>query len=341
MAISRRGIILMNLGSPDSTAVKDVRKYLNEFLTDKRVIDYSWLFRKIVMQGIVVPRRAPKSAEAYQTIWMPEGSPLIVLTERLADALRKEVPHPVAVSMRYGNPDMDSAYQELLQQIPDLEEVVAVPLYPRYAMSSYETAVEHAKEVWRKKKYKFRLKFIPPVYNRPEYIHALTEHIRPWMNKDFDHLLFSFHGIPERHLEKTDPTHQHCLGSADCCSVASPAHATCYRHQCLTTMNLVAQGLGLPEDKFSFSFQSRLGREEWLKPYTDYRFQDMPREEIKKLLVICPAFVSDCLETLEEIAIRGRESFLESGGAEFEMIPCLNSDPLWVKALAGWIVDSR
>jgi ferrochelatase len=327
----------MNLGSPDSTAVKDVRKYLNEFLFDKRVIDYSWLFRKILVQGLIVPRRAPKSAEAYRTIWTSEGSPLIVLTNQLAAKLRERLPDPVAVSMRYGNPTMESAYRELLKQIPDLEEVVAVPLYPHYAMSSYETAVEHAKEVYRRKKYKFRLKFIPPVYNRPEYIHALTEHIRPWMKKDFDQLLFSFHGIPERHLEKTDPTHQHCLRSADCCSVASPAHATCYRHQCLTTMKLVAAGLNLTDDRYSFSFQSRLGREQWLKPYTDYRFQDMPREGIKKLLVICPAFVSDCLETLEEIAIRGKESFLESGGTEFEMIPCLNTDPLWVEALAGWV----
>jgi ferrochelatase len=336
MGISRRGIILMNLGSPDSTDVKDVRKYLNEFLFDKRVIDYSWLFRKILVQGIIVPRRAPKSAEAYRTIWRPEGSPLIYFTEQLRDRLQEQVQEPVAVSMRYGNPTMESAFEEILEKVPDLEEIVAVPLYPHYAMSSYETAVEHAKAVYHDKKYRFRMKFVPPVYKRPEYIHSLTEHIRPWMDRDFDHLLFSFHGIPERHLEKTDPTHQHCLRSADCCSVASAAHATCYRHQCLTTMKLVTSALNLPEEKFSYSFQSRLGREEWLKPYTDYRFLDMPREGIKKLLVICPAFVSDCLETLEEIAIRGKESFLKSGGTDFEMIPCLNTDPLWVKALAGW-----
>ncbi len=339
MAKSRRGIILMNLGSPDSTAVKDVRKYLNEFLFDERVIDYSWLFRKILVQGIIIPRRAPKSAEAYRTIWTSDGSPLVHLTYQLAEKLRELVPEPVVVSMRYGNPTMGSAYLELLQKMPDLEEVVAVPLYPHYAMSSYETAVEHAKEVYRRKKYRFKLKFIPPVYNRPEYIHALTEHIRPWLDRDFDHLLFSFHGIPERHLEKTDPTHQHCLRSADCCSVASPAHATCYRHQCLTTMKLVAEGLNLTEEKFSFSFQSRLGREEWLKPYTDFRFLDMPKEGIKKLLVVCPSFVSDCLETLEEIAIRGKESFLQSGGSDFNMIPCLNTNPLWVKALAGWVQE--
>ncbi len=339
MAISRRGIILMNLGSPDSADVKDVRKYLNEFLFDDRVIDYSWLFRKVIVQGIIVPRRAPKSAEAYRKIWTPEGSPLIQLTFQLAARLQELVPDPVAVSMRYGNPSIDIAYLELLQKIPDLEEVIAVPLYPHYAMSSYETAVEHAKAIHHRRRFRFRQKFLPPVYQRPEYIHALTEHVRPWLQRDYDHLLFSFHGIPERHLEKTDPTHQHCLQSLDCCSMASPAHATCYRHQCLTTMRLVAESLNLPEEKFSFSFQSRVGREEWLKPYTDFRFQDMPNEGIKKLLVICPAFVSDCLETLEEIAIRGKESFLKSGGISFDLIPCLNTDPLLVKALAGWIQE--
>jgi ferrochelatase len=339
MAISRRGIILMNLGSPDSTAVKDVRKYLNEFLFDDRVIDYSWLFRKVLVQGIIVPRRAPKSAEAYRKIWTQEGSPLVRLTFQLAARLQELVPDPVAVSMRYGNPSLDVAYLELLQKIPDLEEVIAVPLYPHYAMSSYETAVEHAKAIHHRRRYRFRQKFLTPVYQRPEYIHALAEHVRPWLERDYDHLLFSFHGIPERHLEKTDPTHEHCLQSADCCSVASVAHHTCYRHQCLTTMRLVAERLNLPEEKFSYSFQSRLGREEWLKPYTDFRFQEMPKEGIKKLLVICPAFVSDCLETLEEIAIRGKQSFLESGGTAFDLIPCLNADPLWVKALAGWVQE--
>ncbi len=327
----------MNLGSPDSTAVSDVRRYLTEFLTDKRVIDYSWLFRKVLVQGIIVPIRASKSAEAYRTIWTAAGSPLIQFTRQLADKLRSAVVEPVAISMRYGNPTMESAYGELIKKIPDLEEVVAIPLYPHYAMSSYETAVEYAKEVHSKNKYGFKLKFIPPFYQHPEYIHAMAENMRPYLQKDFDHLLFSFHGIPERHLLKTDPTHQHCLKSPDCCSVHSAAHATCYRHQCLTTMNLVAAELGLPKNKFSYSFQSRLGRQPWLKPYTDFRLQEMPAEGIKKLMVVCPAFVSDCLETLEEIEIRGKESFMESGGTEYGMIPCLNTSPLWVQTLANWV----
>ena len=339
MANLRRGIILMNLGSPDSTGVQDLRKYLNEFLTDKRVIDKSWLFRKLIVQGVIVPARAPKSAEAYQTIWTKNGSPLVQFTRELADKLEVLIPEPVSIGMRYGNPGMEAAFESLVKKVSGLEEVIAIPLYPHYAMSSYETAVEHAKEIHREKKYGFKLKFIPPFYQDPRYIHAMAENMRPYLQKEFDHLLFSFHGIPERHLVKTDPTHRHCLQSTDCCALASVAHATCYRHQCLQTMMMVSSELGLPQNKFSFSFQSRLGRQPWLKPYTDFRFQEMPGEGIKKLLVVCPAFVSDCLETLEEIEIRGKESFLAAGGAEYGMIPCLNTHPIWVQTLAAWVRD--
>jgi len=336
MANLKRGIILMNLGSPDSTEVNELRKYLNEFLTDKRVID-SWFVRNILMRNIIIPKRAPESAKAYRTIWGKNGSPLVQITRELAEKLEQAVPGPVSIAMRYGNPSLKSAFESLLNKVPDVEEIIAIPLYPHYAMSSYETAVEHAKEFHRKKNYGFRLKFVDPFYQDPDYIHAMAENIRPWLQKDFDHLLFSFHGIPERHLIKSDPTHKHCLQTSDCCSVSSASHATCYRHQCLMTMNLVAAELGLPATKFSFSFQSRLGKQPWLKPYTDFRFQEMPAEGIKKLLVVCPAFVSDCLETLEEIEIRGKESFLGSGGTEYSMIPCLNTHPLWVKTLANWV----
>ncbi len=334
----KRGVILMNLGSPDSTEVPDVRKYLNEFLTDRRVID-SWFVRNLLVRTVIVPKRAPESAKAYRTIWSKNGSPLVHTTMELAQKLQEQLAEPVSVAMRYGNPDMESAFEFLLKKIPEMQKVIAIPLYPQYAMSSYETAVEHAKEIHRKKKYGFKLEFIPPFYQDPGYIHAMAENIRPYPQKNYDHLLFSFHGIPERHLKISDPTHQHCLQSADCCSIASVAHATCYRHQCLQTMKLVADELGLDQKKFSFSFQSRLLKDPWLKPYTDYRLQEMPGEGIKKLLVVCPAFVSDCLETLEEIEIRGKESFLVSGGSEFEMIPCLNTHPLWVKTLVDLVKD--
>jgi protoporphyrin/coproporphyrin ferrochelatase len=338
MGNSTRGVILMNLGSPDSTEVPDLRKYLNEFLTDKRVID-SWFVRNFLVRTIIVPRRAPESAKGYETIWTKNGSPLVEITKNLALKLQEQLPEPVTIAMRYGNPGMEKAYEDLLIKLPNLEEVIAIPLYPHYAMSSYETAVEHAKEVHRKNRYTFKLTFIPPIYQHKNYIHAMAENMRPYLTKEFDHLLFSFHGIPERHIKKSDPTHMHCLGTADCCTTPSVAHATCYRHQCLKTMTLITEVLEIPKDKYSFSFQSRLLKDPWLKPYTDLRLQEMPNEGIKKLLVVCPAFVSDCLETLEEIEIRGRESYLSSGGNEFEMIPCLNTNPLWIQTLADFIRD--
>ncbi len=332
----KRGVVLMNLGSPDSTSVKDVRRYLNEFLMDERVIDKPYLFRKVLVSGIIVPFRAPRSAKAYQSIWTNEGSPLIVITRKVQEALQQQVDIPIEIAMRYGNPSVKSAFDLLRKKAPRLEEVIAVPMYPHYAMSSYETAVEHARKIHLKNKYPFKLTFVKPFYKEPSFIHALTESIRPYLSQPYDHILFSYHGIPERHVTKTDTTRSHCLKVNACCAIDSPAHASCYRHQIITTTNLVAEKLNLPFAKYSFAFQSRLGRDEWLKPYTAKRLEEMPQEGIKKLLIVCPAFVSDCLETLEEIAVEGKESFIKSGGESLTLIPCLNTHPLWIDALAKW-----
>ncbi len=327
----------MNLGSPDSTEVKDVRKYLDEFLMDGRVIDTPLIWRALLVKGIIVPFRAPKSAIAYKSIWTKEGSPLIVISKQLQQALQEQVDEPVALAMRYGTPAPWTAFDELLEKQPDLEEVVVVPLYPHYAMSSYETAVEYARKIHRKGNYKFKLSFVPPFYDDPDYLEALIESIKPYLEKEYDQIVFSYHGIPERHVQKSDVTGQHCLKSADCCAVDSEAHKTCYRHQCIVTTNKVAQALNIPASKYSFSFQSRLGRDEWLKPYTAVRLAELPKEGIKKLLILCPAFVSDCLETLEEMGEEGREIFLHAGGEEFTLLPCLNIHPLWVKAVKKMI----
>lgn len=331
----------MNLGSPDSTRVKDVRRYLNEFLMDERVIDMSYLARLLLVKGIIVPLRAPKSAAAYQSIWTKKGSPLTVISRQLEQAVQEQVKEPVALAMRYGSPAPWTAYDELLKKVPDLEEVVLVPLYPHYAMSSYETAVEYAKEIHAKKKYKFRLTIIPPFYNEPVYLHALAESIKPFLQQEYDQILFSYHGIPERHVKKSDVTGSHCLKVNDCCNVDSPAHATCYRHQCFTTTRLTAEKLGIPASKYRLSFQSRLGRDPWLQPYTAERLAQLPGEGVKKLLVLCPAFVSDCLETLEEMGVEGKEIFLHAGGESFTLIPCLNIHPLWVRAVAGYVQGNK
>jgi ferrochelatase len=327
----------MNLGSPDSTKVSDVKKYLDEFLMDERVIDKPWLFRALLVKGIIVPFRAPKSAEAYRSIWTEEGSPLLVISRQLRDALQKEIEEPVTIAMRYGNPSPRAAFDELVKNNPDLEEVIAIPLYPHYAMSSYETAVEYAKEQHAKGGYGFRLHFIQPYYNHDAYIAALADSIAPHLEEDWDHILFSYHGVPERHILKGDVTGRHCLKVENCCAVPSAAHEFCYRHQCFATTQLVVEKLNLPFGKWSQSFQSRLGRDPWLQPYTAARLEALPKEGIKKLVVVCPAFVSDCLETLEEIAVEGKEIFLHAGGSHFEMIPCLNVHPLWVRTLADWV----
>jgi len=332
----------MNLGSPNSTSVKDVRTYLNEFLMDKRVIDIPYLARLFLVKGIIVPFRAPKSAAAYRSIWTNEGSPLVVLTKQLQTLVQQMTGLPVEIAMRYGDPSPKDAFDSLNKQLHDLEEVVLVPMYPHYAMSSYETAVVYAQEIHKKYKYPFSLTIIEPYYNNDTYLHALAESMRPYVQQSYDHILFSYHGVPERHIYKGDITKEHCLKTPDCCNVNSVAHSQCYRHQCLTTTRLVAERLNLPAGKYSFSFQSRLGRDEWLKPYTAARLEEMPKEGIKKLLVACPAFVSDCLETLEEIAEEGKETFLHAGGESFTMIPCLNTHPLWVEAIAGWTTtDAR
>jgi protoporphyrin/coproporphyrin ferrochelatase len=337
---AKKGIVLMNLGSPDSTEVKDVRRYLNEFLMDGRVIDVPYLLRLLIVKGIVVPFRAPKSAEAYSTIWTKEGSPLVVLTKQLQAALQQHIEEPIEIAMRYGNPSPKEAFDNLLKKYPAMEEVIAVPLYPHYAMASYETAVEYTKEIYTENKYSFKLSFIKPFYDEANYINAMVENMKPHLNEPYDHILFSYHGIPARHLVKVDPTAAHCQKVNDCCNVNSSAHKTCYRHQCFETTRLVTEALHIPKEKFSIAFQSRLGKG-WLQPFTDVRLEQMPKEGIKKLLIISPAFISDCLETLEELEERGKETFMEAGGEAYKMIPCLNVHPLWVNTLEKWVKDIR
>ncbi len=336
----KRGIVLMNLGSPDSTSVPDVRKYLNEFLMDERVIDKPFLLRFFLVRGIIAPFRAPKSSKAYKSIWWPQGSPLIELTKQLQQKVQENITEPVTISMRYGNPTPEAAYNDLLQRDPNIEEVILVPLYPHYAMSSYETAVEHMRTVYKKKKYSFELKVVPPYYKNASYIHALAESIRPHLNQEFDQLLFSYHGIPERHILKSDTTKSHCMQVENCCYKASESHKTCYRHQLTITTELVAKKLGLSKDQWQISYQSRLLRDPWLAPSTQERLQQLPCEGVKKLLVVCPAFVSDCLETLEEIQVEGKKEFLHSGGDSYDYIPCLNTDDLWVDTIIELINET-
>jgi ferrochelatase len=325
-----KGILLVNLGSPDSTSVSDVRHYLNEFLMDKHVIDSPWLLRRFIV-GMILINRPKESAHAYEKIWTKEGSPLVVTSRNVQKKLQERVSVPVELAMRYQNPSIESAIQKLAAQ--KIDDVFLIPLFPHYAMSSYESAVDRVKTVAEKFAPRMKITVQPPYFDSPDYISALVARASDFLKKDFDHLLFSFHGIPERHLRKSDPTDCHCLQKENCCEVPSAARATCYRAQCFQTAKLFVEKAGVPTGKWSVSFQSRLGKDPWLKPYTDYELPRLAIEGKKKMLVICPAFVSDCLETIEEIGIRGCEQFMAGGGKEFTRIPCMNEHPAWIDAL--------
>lgn len=332
--MARRAILLANLGSPDKPETADVRRYLNQFLMDRHVIQLPWILRRMIVSLFVLPTRPKASAEAYRSIWWPEGSPLIVLSEQLQTALQKQLDMPVSLAMRYGNPSIEHALTEIARD-PDIEEVVYMPLYPHFADSTITTSVEAAREVIDRHQLKFSLKVLQPFYDNPDYIQALVEQTRPYLQTDYDHLVFSYHGLPESHLTKRDPG-QHCLQRADCCQVANPAHATCYRHQVMETTRAFVNAAGVPSDKYSVAFQSRLGRQKWLDPNTEDTLIELAKAGKKNVLVMCPAFVTDCLETLEEIAMQGEEAFKQAGGEKLTLVPCLNTHPAWVQVLADW-----
>lgn len=330
-ATSEKALLLMNLGSPDAPETKAVKLYLNEFLMDSRVLDFNSIFRYILVRGIITPFRSSKTAAAYSKVWTNEGSPLVVLTNKLANAVQAKVDYPVSVAMRYGNPSPKKTFDQLIKDNPALKEVIVFPLYPHFTMSSYETAVVYAKEIHKKYKYPFQLKFISPFYDNSVYIAALSESIKPFLNEPHDKILFSYHGLPERHMLKDDITIS--KGSSD---FKMPAKN--YQKQCLETTDLVAKYLGIPEGKYETAFQSRLKQagNEWIKPYTQFRLNELPQEGVKKILVVCPAFINDCLETLEEIKMEGRKDFKENGGEELTYIPCLNDNAQWVDTVVKW-----
>lgn len=326
-----KAVLLVNLGSPDSPSVPDVRRYLNEFLMDGRVIDNPWPLRRFIV-GMILINRPKESAHAYQSIWTKEGSPLVVTSKKVQALLQQRVKVPVELAMRYQNPSVPDAVKKLAAQ--GVTELLMIPLFPHYAMSSYETAVVWVRNNVKKFAPQMKLTVQKPYYDSPDYITALGEVSAAALKTDYDHLLFSFHGVPERQIVKSDPTGEHCLAFEKCCEVeSSPAHEFCYRHQCFQTAKSLAGWCGVPKGKWSVSFQSRLGRTPWLKPYTDFELERLPKEGVKKLVIISPAFVADCLETIEEIGMRGKETFLQAGGESYTLIPCLNEHPAWIAAL--------
>src|SRR5258708_4970654 len=328
----KRAVLIVNLGSPDSTSIPDVRRYLREFLGDERVLDLPSAVRWALLEGIILRTRPKRSAHAYSNIWTSEGSPLIVTSRKVQSLLQKRVDVPVALAMRYGNPSISSVIAKLATD--GVEDVLLFPQYPHYAMSSWETVVVKVQEEARKLAPRMRFTTVQPFYEDPDYISALVESAQPYLKQSYDHLLFSYHGLPVSHLRKADSSKAHCTIVEDCCSTCSPAHGTCYKAQTLKTTQAFAKLAGLDPMKYSLSFQSRLAGEPWLTPYTDYELVRLPKEGKKKLLIISPPFTADCLETLEEIRMEGRDTFIEAGGESFTHIPCLNDHPAFIDFVA-------
>ncbi len=331
-----KGVLLVNLGSPDSTDPKDVKKYLDEFLMDPRVIDVPHWARTLLVRGIILNTRPKKSAEAYQKIWWKEGSPLIVISERLQKKVQERVNIPVALAMRYGSMTIKKGLQELVDK--GVKHILVMPLYPQFAMATTETINVKVEELRNEFFPGLEITSLPAFYDQDDYIEVLSQSIQEQLKgKEIEHLLFSYHGVPERHIRKSDVTNGHCKIDGKCCVTPSEAHQFCYRHQCLETTRKVAEKLNLKEGTYSTSFQSRLGFDPWLQPYTDRTIERFGKNGIKKMAIVTPAFVSDCLETLEEIAMEGEEIFHEVGGKEFTTIPCLNDRDDFADVLAGYI----
>ncbi len=337
--MAKKAVLLVNLGSPESPSVPDVRRYLREFLGDERVLDIPAPLRWLLLEGLILRTRPKRSAHAYASVWTPEGSPLIVTSRHVQQKLAGRVPVPVALAMRYGRPSIATVLAELAAD--GVDDILLFPQYPHYAMSSWETVVAKVFAEARKLSPAPRLTVVQPFYADPGYIDALVASARPYLENKYDHFLFSYHGLPARHLREADSSHAHCLRVDRCCETCSPAHATCYRAQIMQTARAFAARAGLDPARWSVSFQSRLAGEPWLEPYTDHELVRLPAEGKKNLVVITPAFTADCLETLEEIRMAGRDMFLAAGGETFTHIPCLNDHPAFIDFLAchvrGWI----
>lgn len=326
-------LLLINLGSPASTEVADVRRYLNQFLMDPYVIDLPWPLRRLIV-SIILARRPAESAHAYASIWWPEGSPLIVISERLRDKVKAYWPHgPVALAMRYGEPSIERVLQTLAAS--GVKRLTVAPLYPQFADSTTTTVLKEVERVIKAHGLRFEQTTLPPFYDQPAYVEALYGSAKPYLEQPFDHLLLSFHGLPERHIRKLtdpiDPNYDICASSTE--GVSAELLAKSYRSQCLRTAEAFAARAGLSPEQWSVSFQSRLGRAKWIEPYTENRLDELGKAGVKKLLVMSPAFVADCIETLEELGIRGSEQFLEAGGEQLQLIPCLNDQDAWAQTL--------
>ncbi len=334
MALQKKGILLVNLGTPDEPTWNGLRRYLNQFLTDRRVIDIPWLFRNMLFKGIVVPIRSRKVSKLYEELWIDEGSPLKVYGQRIADGVQEILgdEYHVELAMRYQNPSIESAIDRLRES--HVSEIVVFPLFPQYASATTGSVFEEVMDIMKKKEQIPSMRFINSYYDNPAVIKLYAEKARQYALEDYDHYIFSFHGVPKRYLKKEN---NYCKCDGVCCQTIVLANQFCYSAQCHQSAYLIADELGLPRDKMTVSYQSRFGPEEWIQPYTDKVIEENLEKGNKNLLVFSPAFVADCLETTIEIGVEYMEEFVEGGGEKLHLVESLNDDPRWMKAIAEMV----
>ena len=316
------GVLLINLGSPKELSKKSVRQYLRVFLSDDNVVDLPKFFQQFILRLFILPFRPKNTLEAYEKIWTKEGSPLIISTESIANKLTEKTGWNVEYAMRYEEPSIEKALHKFKKN--EINKIYVISLYPHNAMATTVTTELETRNVAMNVSNDFELIFTKPFFDNEEYINAMVNSIRPYVeNKSYDKIIFSYHGIPKRQAKKTDETGEHCFSTSNCCEVENDGSKDCYRSHTRIASDLTAKKLGLEDDQWEIAYQSRIGPG-WLTPFTDKRLAKLPEEGKDNIAILCPSFISDCLETLEEIDIRGRETFLKAGGKKMTYIPCLN-----------------
>jgi len=338
--MSKKGVLLINLGTPDSPAVSDVRKYLNEFLMDPRVIDVNPVLRTFLVKGIIVPFRSPKSAKLYKEIWDDKtGSPLLHYSLLQRDLLQQSLgdEYQVELAMRYQSPSIESALNKLKDALVD--SIKVIPLFPQYASASTGSVYEKVLDIVRKWPTSPNLSIENSFHDNELMIQTFVDNGKKYDPETYDHILFSFHGLPQRQLIKADHTHNHCLKVADCCQTLTDTNKFCYSAQSYHTAKLIAEKLNIPKEKYTVCFQSRLGSDPWVQPYTSEIVNNLAKEGKKRLLVFCPAFVADCLETVYEVTVEYHEEFKAAGGEHVQLVESLNDSPKWIEALKQMAVS--
>jgi len=335
----KTGVLLVNLGTPDSTSVPDVRKYLREFLMDKRVIDVPFISRWLLVNLIIAPFRSPKSAAEYRKLWQDRGSPLKFYGEDLRDLVQQSLGEEfvVTLGMRYQSPSIQSALELLMEA--NVSQIVVIPLFPQYASATNGSVTDKVMEIVKDWQVIPTIKFIDQFVDNELFIEAWVDVTKNYLEKDdYDYFVFSYHGLPERQIHKASVGDYCQLG--DCCNTYHEKNQYCYRAQCFLTTRLLTEKLGIPEDKSMTTFQSRLGKDPWIKPYTDNVLVELAEKGVKKVLAFSPAFVADCLETTVEVGETFKELFIEAGGEKWDLVESLNTNPKWVEALKGIVLEN-